>query len=112
LVQVNTGHIESLFLSTGKTEIEKERDNESYRVRKLEKIIEKCKLQNQDLRHEVTNLKAQLLGSSEIKVGTFVTLIFKAELSTKKRMKFVVVPSLPWNKLILSNFSEILCDNS
>ncbi|XP_060072809.1 coiled-coil domain-containing protein 170-like [Ylistrum balloti] len=54
----------------GKTEIEKERDGETYRVRKLEKIVEKYKLQNQDLRHEITNLKANLLGSSEMKIRT------------------------------------------
>ncbi|XP_033736128.1 coiled-coil domain-containing protein 170-like [Pecten maximus] len=54
----------------GKTEIEKERDGESYRVRKLEKVVEKYKLQNQDLRHELTNLKANLLGSSEMKIRT------------------------------------------
>ncbi|XP_069117841.1 coiled-coil domain-containing protein 170-like [Argopecten irradians] len=54
----------------GKTEIEKERDGETYRVRKLEKVVEKYKLQNQDLRHEITNLKANLLGSSEMKIRT------------------------------------------
>ncbi|OWF37113.1 coiled-coil domain-containing protein 170-like [Mizuhopecten yessoensis] len=54
----------------GKTEIMKERDGETYRVRKLEKVVEKYKLQNQDLRHELTNLKANLLGSSEMKIRT------------------------------------------
>uniref|UniRef100_A0A8W8I947 Coiled-coil domain-containing protein 170 n=3 Tax=Magallana gigas TaxID=29159 RepID=A0A8W8I947_MAGGI len=54
----------------GKTEIEKERDTESFRIRKLEKLIEKFKLQITDLKHENTNLKAQLLGSSEIQMRT------------------------------------------
>lgn len=54
----------------GKTEIEKERDGETYRVRKLEKVVEKFRLQNQDLRQELTNMKAQLLGTSEMKIRT------------------------------------------
>ena len=52
----------------GRSVIEKERDSESYRVRKLEKIVEKLKLQLNDSRAECTNLKAQLLGSSDLKV--------------------------------------------
>ncbi|KAL5009306.1 hypothetical protein ScPMuIL_014887 [Solemya velum] len=54
----------------GKTEIERERDSESFRVRKLEKLVDKYKLQVQDARQECTNLKAQLLGSSELRVRT------------------------------------------
>ncbi|XP_062614112.1 coiled-coil domain-containing protein 170-like [Saccostrea cucullata] len=54
----------------GKTEIEKERDTETFKIRKLEKLIEKYKIQITDLKHENTNLKAQLLGSSEIQMRT------------------------------------------
>ncbi|XP_052275210.1 LOW QUALITY PROTEIN: coiled-coil domain-containing protein 170-like [Dreissena polymorpha] len=54
----------------GKSTIERERDSESLRVRKAEKMAEKYKIQVQDARQEVTNLKAQLLGSSELKVRT------------------------------------------
>ena len=52
----------------GKSVIEKERDSESYRNRKLEKLVEKYKIQCHDAGQEITNLKAQLLGSSDIKV--------------------------------------------
>jgi hypothetical protein len=52
----------------GKSVIEKERDSESYRNRKLEKLVEKYKIQCHDAAQEITNLKAQLLGSSDIKV--------------------------------------------
>lgn len=41
----------------GKIEIEKERDIESFRIRKLEKFIEKFKLQIIDLKYENINLK-------------------------------------------------------
>ncbi|XP_013067200.2 coiled-coil domain-containing protein 170-like [Biomphalaria glabrata] len=54
----------------GRIDIEKQRESESIRVQKLEKLVEKYKLQLQDSRHEVQNLKAQLLGSSELKVRT------------------------------------------
>lgn len=60
-----TGMEEKLL---GKSVIEKERDSESYRNRKLEKLLDKYKMQLQDATQEITNLKAQLLGSSEIKV--------------------------------------------
>ncbi|CAL1527506.1 unnamed protein product [Lymnaea stagnalis] len=54
----------------GRIDIEKQRESESIRVQKLEKLVEKYKLQLQDSRHEVQNLKAQLLGSGELKVRT------------------------------------------
>lgn len=60
-----TGMEEKLL---GKHVIEKERDSESYRNRKLEKLVEKYKMQLQDASQEIINLKAQLLGSSDIKV--------------------------------------------
>lgn len=63
----------------GKTEIERERDSESFRVKKLEKLVEKYKMQVQDGRQECTNLKAQLLGSSELRVSEmlcFCRIIF------------------------------------
>lgn len=54
----------------GKTTIERERDSELLRVRKLEKLAEKYKIQLADARQEITNLKAELLGSSELRVRT------------------------------------------
>ncbi|CAG5130218.1 unnamed protein product [Candidula unifasciata] len=54
----------------GRFDIEKQRDSESMRVQKLEKLVEKYKLQLQDSRHEIQNLKAQLFGSGELKVRT------------------------------------------
>ncbi|XP_059161028.1 coiled-coil domain-containing protein 170-like [Physella acuta] len=54
----------------GRVDFEKQRESESIRVQKLEKLVEKYKLQLQDSRHEVQNLKAQLLGSGELKVRT------------------------------------------
>ncbi|XP_071164540.1 coiled-coil domain-containing protein 170-like [Mytilus edulis] len=62
-----TGMEEKLL---GKHVIEKERDSESYRNRKLEKLVEKYKMQLQDASQEIINLKAQLLGSSDIKMRT------------------------------------------
>ena len=52
----------------GRIDIERLRETESLRVQKLEKLVEKYKLQLQDSRQEVQNLKAQLLGSGELKV--------------------------------------------
>ncbi|XP_046545107.1 coiled-coil domain-containing protein 170-like [Haliotis rubra] len=53
-----------------RSDVEKERDGESMRVRKLERLVDKYKLQLTDARQEVQNLKAHLLGSSEMKVRT------------------------------------------
>lgn len=54
----------------GKCDVDRLRDTDVLRIEKLEKLIEKYKLQLQDSRHEVQNLKAQLLGSGELKVRT------------------------------------------
>ncbi|KAL4237945.1 hypothetical protein ACF0H5_002655 [Mactra antiquata] len=54
----------------GKSGIERERDTETLRIRKLEKIAEKYKIQLGDARQEIINLKAELLGSSELRVRT------------------------------------------
>ncbi|XP_060552533.1 coiled-coil domain-containing protein 170-like isoform X1 [Ruditapes philippinarum] len=54
----------------GKSTIERERDSELLRIRKMEKLIEKYKIQLGDARQEITNLKAELLGSSELRVRT------------------------------------------
>lgn len=53
-----------------KTTIERERDSESLRVRKIEKLVEKYKVQLGDAQQEITNLKAELLGASELRVRT------------------------------------------
>lgn len=54
----------------GRVEIEKSRDFESQRVHKLEKLAEKYKVQLTDARQEIQNLKAQLLGTTELKMRT------------------------------------------
>ncbi|ESO87729.1 hypothetical protein LOTGIDRAFT_127327, partial [Lottia gigantea] len=54
----------------GRSELERDRDAESIRIKKLEKVISKYKLQIQDSRHEINNLKAQLLGSAELRSRT------------------------------------------
>ena len=60
----------------GKSTIERERDSEILRVRKMEKLIEKYKIQLGDARQEITNLKAELLGSSELRVCIVLLLLF------------------------------------
>ena len=52
----------------GKTDVEKERDTEFMKVRKMEKVAEKYKLQLKDAKAEITELKARLLGTSDLKV--------------------------------------------
>ncbi|XP_014776748.1 coiled-coil domain-containing protein 170 [Octopus bimaculoides] len=52
----------------GRSDLEKERDSESMRVRKLEKVIEKYKAQLKESISEKTDLKARLLESSDLKV--------------------------------------------
>ncbi|KAL8611121.1 hypothetical protein ACOMHN_064411 [Nucella lapillus] len=54
----------------GRVALEKDRELESTRVRKLENLVEKYKLQAQDARQEAANLKAQLLGASELQMRT------------------------------------------
>ncbi|XP_041353054.1 coiled-coil domain-containing protein 170-like [Gigantopelta aegis] len=54
----------------GRGDLLKERDNESLRTRKLEKLVDKYKLQLNDTRQELINMKAQLLGSSELQMRT------------------------------------------
>lgn len=54
----------------GKTDVEKERDTESMKVRKMEKVVEKYKLQLKDARADITELKARLLEASDLKVCT------------------------------------------
>ncbi|XP_005089149.1 coiled-coil domain-containing protein 170 [Aplysia californica] len=54
----------------GRVDAERLRETESLRVQKLEKLVEKYKLQLHDSRQEVQNLKAQLMGSGELKVRT------------------------------------------
>ncbi|XP_052769959.1 coiled-coil domain-containing protein 170-like isoform X2 [Mya arenaria] len=54
----------------GKSTIERERDSETLRIRKMEKLAEKYKIKLIDAEREIVNLKAQLLGSSELRVHT------------------------------------------
>lgn len=52
----------------GRVELEKNVEIESVRVRKLERLVEKYKHQLTDARQEIQNLKAQLLGTTELTV--------------------------------------------
>lgn len=54
----------------GRGELEKSVESETVRVRKLERLVEKYKLQLTDARQEIQNLKAQLLGTTELKMRT------------------------------------------
>ena len=58
----------------GRADSERVRETDSLRMQKLERLVSKYKLQLQDSRQEVQNLKAQLLGSTELKVNTQVLL--------------------------------------
>ncbi|GAB1599965.1 coiled-coil domain-containing protein 170-like [Argonauta hians] len=52
----------------GRSDLEKERDSETMKVRKLEKVIDKYKNQLKDALSEKTDLKARLLETSDLKV--------------------------------------------
>ena len=67
----------------GRVGVERLCETESLRVAKLEKLVEKYKLQLQDSRQEVQNLKAQLMGSGELKVR-------KTEFDKKKREQIIL----------------------
>lgn len=54
----------------GKTELEKERDGEFVKVRRLEKTCDKYSRQLEQARGEVVELKAQLLESTKFQVNT------------------------------------------
>ena len=63
----------------GRIDVDRIRETETLRVAKLEKLVEKYKLQLQDSRCEVQNLKAQLLGSGELKVNRKYIIVSRAE---------------------------------
>ncbi|XP_013406676.1 coiled-coil domain-containing protein 170 [Lingula anatina] len=54
----------------GRSELEKERDGETIRVRKLQKQNEKYQVLLQEARVEITDLKAQLMDSTNLKIKT------------------------------------------
>ncbi|KAK3799203.1 hypothetical protein RRG08_054331 [Elysia crispata] len=54
----------------GRVDSERVRETDSLRIQKLERLASKYKLQLQDSRQEVQNLKAQLLGSTELQART------------------------------------------
>lgn len=62
----------------GQRENIKDHESDSLRMRKLERLAEKYKLQLTDARQEIQNLKAQLLGTTELKVSRFIQTLFKA----------------------------------
>jgi len=67
----------------GKSSIERERDNETVRVRKIEKLAEKYKIKLADAEQEIVNLKAQLLGSSELRVSCSISYLKKEHETSK-----------------------------
>ncbi|XP_025105886.1 coiled-coil domain-containing protein 170-like [Pomacea canaliculata] len=54
----------------GRIELEKGHNNDLQRLHKLERLVEKYKVQLTDARQEIQNLKAQLLGTTELKMRT------------------------------------------
>ncbi|CAH1792732.1 unnamed protein product [Owenia fusiformis] len=54
----------------GRSELEQEKDDESLRSRKLEKLVEKYKMQINELRQEIRDLKARLMDSSNYRIET------------------------------------------
>ena len=61
----------------GRGDLLKERDTEGVRTRKLEKLVDKYKMQLNDTRQELINIKAQLLGSTELKASRgFVVIVY------------------------------------
>ena len=62
------GNFLSLHRASGRTEIEKERDGEFVKVRRLEKTCDKYSRQLEEARAEIVELKAQLLESTKFQV--------------------------------------------
>ncbi|CAH1792727.1 unnamed protein product [Owenia fusiformis] len=56
----------------GRSELEREKDDESLRSRKLEKLVEKYKMQINEHRQEIRDLKARLMDSMGFKVFMIV----------------------------------------
>ena len=56
------------FPHKGKTDLEKERDNNVMRTRKLQKQVEKLQVSLGEARQTITELKSQLLENSNLKV--------------------------------------------
>ncbi|CAH1792734.1 unnamed protein product [Owenia fusiformis] len=54
----------------GRSELEREKDDESLRSRKLEKLVEKYKMQINEHRQEIRDLKARLMDSSNYRIET------------------------------------------
>lgn len=58
---------------TGKSEVEREKDSEFVKNRKLVKLVEKYKCELNEAHVEIRDLKARLLRTSEIQVRVRVT---------------------------------------
>lgn len=56
----------------GRTDLEREKDGESMRVRKLSKELDRCRENLRLSRNEIVELKAELLECSNLKVRTFL----------------------------------------
>ena len=70
-------HANFLFLhrASGRTEIEKERDGEFVKVRRLEKTCDKYSRQLEEARAEIVELKAQLLESTKFQVRYIIVKV-------------------------------------
>ena len=60
----------------GRTEVEREKEEEFVKNRKLLKLADKYKAELQERRMEVQDLKARLLESSEIRVSAVLFVVF------------------------------------
>ena len=66
---------------SGKSDLEKEKDNETIKNRKLAKLAEKYKKEVQEAHFEIRDLKSRLLESSDIKVNILSdNLIFVSDM--------------------------------
>ena len=54
----------------GKSELEREKDSEAIKSKKLMKLIEKYKRELQESHNEIRNMKAELLEGSRLRVCT------------------------------------------
>ncbi|KAL8608648.1 hypothetical protein ACOMHN_002877 [Nucella lapillus] len=67
----------------GRVEMQKLAEAESLQVKKLENLVARYKLKLTDARQEIQNLKAQLLGTTELKLCTLEQRKDMAELATQ-----------------------------
>ena len=66
---ISISRISHFICPSGKTDLEKERDNNVMRTRKLQKQVEKLQVSLGEARQTITELKSQLLENSNLKVS-------------------------------------------